>query len=106
MIGILQLSDKNAKLCIILVIISIMILLAFGIFELRYCKVGKVPLFDVRLLKNRNLRNGTLVRLLSSFVMSGTLFAISVFLLSVLKLSAFETGLILLPMTVGMMPVS
>ena len=106
MIGILQLSDKNAKLCIILVIISIMILLAFGIFELRYSKVGKVPLFDVRLLKNRNLRNGTLVRLLSSFVMSGTLFAISVFLLSVLKLSAFETGLILLPMTVGMMPVS
>ena len=106
MIGILQLSEKNAKLCIILVIISIMILLAFGIFELRYSKAGKVPLFDVRLLKNRNLRNGTLVRLLSSFVMSGTLFAISVFLLSVLKLSAFETGLILLPMTVGMMLVS
>ena len=47
--------------------------------------------------------DGTLVRLITSFVMAGTLFALSVFLLSVLKLSAFETGLMLMPMTVGMM---
>ena len=43
------------------------------------------------------------MRLLTSFVMAGALFALSVFLLSVLKLSAFETGLMLMPMTVGMM---
>ena len=103
MIGILQLTDKNAKLCVILVTAGIVALLAFGIFELRYSEAGKVPLFDVRLLKNRNLRNGTLVRLITSFVMAGSLFAISVFLLSVLKLSAFQTGLMLMPMTVGMM---
>ena len=103
MIGILQLSDKNAKLCVILVISSIVAIVAFGIFELRYSKAGKEPLFDVRLLRDRNLRNGTLVRLITSIVMAGTLFALSVFLLSVLKLSAFETGLMLLPMTVGMM---
>ena len=103
MTGILQLSDKNAKLCMILVTAGIAAILAFAIFELRYSKAGKVPLFDVRLLKNRNLRNGTLVRFITSFVMAGTLFALSVFLLSVLKLSAFDTGLILLPMTFGMM---
>ena len=106
MTGILQLSDKNAKLCVILVIASILLILTFGIFELQYSKAGKVPLFDIRLLKNRNLRNGTLVRLITSFAMAGTLFALSVFLLSVLKLSAFETGLMLMPMTVGMMVVS
>ena len=103
MTGILQLTDKNAKLFVILVTASIIAILAFGIFELRYSEAGKVPLFDVRLLKNRNLRNGTLVRLITSFVMAGTLFALSVFLLSILKLSAFETGLMLIPMTVGMM---
>ena len=103
MTGILQLSDKNAKLCVLLVTASIVVILAFGIFELRYSEAGKAPLFDVRLLKNRNLRNGTLVRLITSFVMAGSLFAISVFLLSVLKLSAFQTGLMLMPMTVGMM---
>lgn len=106
MIGILQLSDKNVKLCVILVTAGIVAILAFGIFELRYSEAGKVPLFDVRLLKNRNLRNGTLVRLITSFVMAGTLFAVSVFLLSILKLSAFETGLMLIPMTVGMMSAS
>ena len=103
MTGILQLSDKNVKLCVILVTASVVIILAFGIFELRYSEAGKVPLFDVRLLKNRNLRNGTLVRMITSFVMAGSLFAVSVFLLSVLKLSAFQTGLMLMPMTVGMM---
>ena len=97
------LSDKNTKLCVLLVAVSIAAFLAFEIFELRYSEAGKAPLFDVRLLKNRNLRNGTLVRLITSFVMAGTLFALSVFLLSVLKLSAFETGLMLMPMTVGMM---
>lgn len=95
--------DKNTKLCVLLVAVSIAAFLAFEIFELRYSEAGKAPLFDVRLLKNRNLRNGTLVRLITSFVMAGTLFALSVFLLSVLKLSAFETGLMLMPMTVGMM---
>ena len=69
-------------------------------------RLVRYPLFDVRLLKNRNLRNGTLVRFITSFVMAGSLFAISVFLLSVLKLSAFETGLMLMPMTVGMMSAS
>ena len=106
MTGILQLSDKNIKLCIILVIASIVIMLTFGIFELKHTKTGKVPLFDVRLLKDRNLTNGTLVRLITAVVMAGTLFAISVYLLSVLKLSAFKTGLMLMPMTIGMLLVS
>ena len=106
MIGILQLADTNITLRVILVTAGIVTILAFGIFELRYSEAGKVPLFDVRLLKNRNLRNGTLVRFITSFVMAGSLFAISVFLLSVLKLSAFETGLMLMPMTVGMMSAS
>jgi len=106
MSGILQLSGKNIKLCVILVIVSIVVMLSFGFFELRRSMAGKTPLFDVRLLKDRNLRNGTLVRLITALVMAGTLFAISVYLLSVLKLSAFKTGLMLMPMTVGMLLVS
>ena len=106
MSGILQLSSKNIRLFAILVIASIVIMLAFGSFELRRSKAGKTPLFDVRLLKDRNLSKGTLVRLITGLVMAGTMFAVSVYLLSVLKLSAFETGLMLMPMTVGMLLVS
>ena len=54
MIGILQLADKNTKLCVLLVAVSIAAFLAFEIFELRYSEAGKAPLFDVRLLKNRS----------------------------------------------------
>ena len=106
MSGILQLSDKKTELCVFLLIASIVIMLIFGFFELRRSKAGKVPLFDVRLLKDRNLRSGTLVRLITGLVMAGTMFAVSVYLLSVLKLSAFKTGLMIMPMTVGMLLVS
>ncbi len=106
MSGILQLSDKNIKFCVILIIVSIVIILMFGFFEIKRGKAGKTPLFDVTLLKDRNLSNGTLIRLITALVMAGTMFAVSVFLLSVLKLSAFETGLILMPMTIGMLSVS
>ena len=106
MLGVLQLSDKNTLLCVVLLAAGIAFLLAFGIFELRRSKKGRMALFDVRLLKDRNLRNGTLVRLTTALIMGGVMFTSSVFLLSVLKLTAFETGLTLVPMTVGMMAAS
>ena len=106
MSGILQLSGNKIAPCVILVAASAAIILAFGFFELRRSEAGKASLFDVRLLKDRNLSCGTLVRLLTGLVMAGTLFAVSVYLLSVLKLSAFKTGLMLMPMTVGMLLVS
>ena len=105
-LGVLQLSDKNTLLCVVMMAAGIAFLLAFGIVGLRRSKAGGMALFDIRLLKDLNLRNGTLVRLTTSLIMGGTLFTVSVFLLSVLKLTAFETGLTLVPMTVGMMAAS
>lgn len=105
-LGILQLSDSNMQLCLILIIASIIVLLAFGMFEIRRSKAGKVPLFDVTLLKDRNLTIGTLLRMIAALAMAGTLFAVSIYLQSVLKMSAIETGLMLIPMTAGMMLVS
>ena len=106
MLGVLQLSDKNTLLCVILVAAGIAFLLAFEICGLRRSKTGRMALFDIRLLKDLNLRNGTLVRFTTSLIMGGVMFTVSVFLLSVLKLTAFETGLTLVPMTVGMMAAS
>ena len=106
MLGVLQLSDKNTLLCVALMAAGIAFLLAFCIFELRRSKAGRMPLFDIRLLKDINLRNGTLVRLTTSLIMGGAMFTVSVFLLSVLKMTAFETGLTLVPMTMGMMAAS
>ena len=55
------------------------------------------------MLKVRNLSVGTLIRLITSLAMGGTLFAISIFLKRILKYDAFTTGLNLLPATVGIL---
>ena len=105
-IGILQLEDQRYALSVGLIIGSFIILAAFGFFELRRVRMDKVPLFDVRLFKYRNLTIGTLIRLSSSIAVGGALFSVSVFLQSALELSAIRTGLMLLPLTLGMLLVS
>ena len=105
-LGILQLNDEKFLLCGVLVVISFIILGAFGWFEVRRKKKGKVPLFDVTLLKHRSLTIGTLIILICGIVMAGFIFAISIYLLSTRGFSAIKTGLILLSMTVGMMIVA
>ncbi len=66
-------------------------------------KKGKTPLVDISLLKNHNLKTGMGIRLITNLSLAGALFAVSVFLQSVLHLSAFKTGLTLLPSTVGLL---
>ena len=101
-LGILSLSkDFNTSICII--IVGIIALALFAWFELRRKRNGKVPLFDVELLKDRNLRTGTTIMLLAYLSMGGALFAVSLFLQSVLQLNAFDTGLTTLPLTVGLL---
>ena len=105
-IGILQIEDERYALSVGLILGSFVVLAGFGFFELRRVRTDKVPLFDVRLFKYRNLTIGTLVRLTSSVAIGGALFSVSVFLQSVLELSAIKTGLMLLPLTLGMLLVS
>ena len=101
-LGILSLSkDFNSSLGMI--VVAIIVLAAFAYFEIKRKNSGKVPLLDMDLFKDRNLRVGTLVLLMSFLAMGGALFAISLFLQSVLQLNAFDTGLTTLPMTVGLL---
>ena len=101
-LGILSLSkDFNSSLGMI--VVAIIVLAAFAYFEIKRKNSGKVPLLDMNLFKDRNLRVGTLVLLMSFLAMGGALFAISLFLQSVLQLNAFDTGLTTLPMTVGLL---
>jgi Na+/melibiose symporter-like transporter len=55
------------------------------------------------LFKDRNLRVGTIILLLSYLAMGGALFAVSLFLQTVLQLNAFDTGLTTLPLTIGLL---
>ena len=101
-LGILSLT-KEFNTSLIVIVVGIIALLIFAWFENRRKRNGKVPLFDMDLLKDRNLRAGTAILLLAYLSMSGALFAVSLFLQSVLQLNAFDTGLTTLPLTLGLL---
>jgi Na+/melibiose symporter-like transporter len=78
-------------------------LAAFAWFETRRKRNGKIPLLDIDLFKDRNLRVGTIIMILCYLIMGGGLFVVSLYLQSVLELNAFDTGLATLPLTVGLL---
>ena len=101
-LGILSLS-KDISTSVATIILGLIALVGFALFEIRRKRNGKVPLLDMALFKDRNLRVGTIILLLSYLAMGGALFAVSLFLQSVLELNAFNTGLTTLPLTMGLL---
>ena len=101
-LGILTLSDEPTA-SIVVMVLGIIILVFFALFEIKKKRKGDVPLLDVELFKDRNLRTGTGIMLLTYLVMEGGLFVVSLYLQSVLELSAFNTGLSMLPMTISLL---
>ena len=100
--GILTLSE-DITISIAVMILGMIVLAVFVLFEIKRKRKGDVPLLDIDLFKDRNLRTGTIIMLLSYIVMEGGLFAVSLYLQSVLQLSSFNTGLTLLPLTVSLL---
>ena len=98
-LGILTLSD-NITTSIVVMILGIITLAVFVFFEIKRKSNNNVPLIDIELFKDRNLRVGTTILLLTYLIMNGALFAVSLYLQSVLELSAFNTGLTMIPLTV------
>lgn len=101
-LGIL-LVEEHIMITVGLIIFSLVILLLFTSYELKMKENGKIPILDVTILKVRNLSMGTIIRLITTLSMSGSLFAISLFLQSVLQFDAFMTGICLLPATLGLL---
>ena len=99
--GILMLTKDSSSVAII--VIGLAILALFAWFEIRRKRNGKVPLLDMELFKDRNLRVGAIIRLIGCLAMGGALFAVSLFLQSVMQLNALNTGLTTLPMTIGLL---
>ena len=101
-LGILSLS-KDFNTSLVVIVLGLLALAGFAYFETRRKRNGQVPLLDMDLFKDRNLRVGTIILLLSYLSMGGALFAVSLFLQSVLQLNAFDTGVTTLPLTIGLL---
>ena len=101
-LGILMLSEDTTT-SIVVIILGVIALAGFALFEIKRKRKGKVPLLDMDLFKDKNLRVGSIIILLSYIVMGGGLFVVSLFMQTVLNLNAFNTGLTTLPLTVGLL---
>ena len=101
-LGILTLT-KDVTTSICEVILGLIVLAVFIWYELKRKGSGKVPLLDVDLFRDKNLRAGASIKLLYNIIISGTFFVMVLFFQSVLQLNPFDTGLASVPFCVGLL---
>jgi len=91
------------KSIVVLSIVTVFGLLGFIWRELTY----KHPIVNLRVLKDSNLRIGTIMCFILGFGLYGTTFVVPIYTQSILGWDALETGMLLIPssiMTAFMMP--
>lgn len=86
--------------------IGLVILALFAWWERRMERGGGTPIVSMQLFANQSFLAGASVVGLMMLAQNGVIFALPVFLQSVLQLDAFHTGLALLPMSIMLLIVS
>ncbi len=84
-------------------IIAIMALTIFVIVELLMASMGKEPLLDLRLFKDRNFTGGNIATVMTTIALFGGLYLVPIYLQSLRGLTAYESGLELLPQALASM---
>jgi MFS family permease len=83
--------------------IGVVVLALFVVYARARENNGRAPLVSVRLFANLTSNLGLLTQNLQWLVLQGAFFVISVFLQQVRGFSAIETGLVLVPATIGLL---
>lgn len=90
----------------IALVIGIVLLILFGLWERRVESKGNTPLVSLKLFANTQFTSGASTVALMSLGMTGMVFAVPVFLQSVQNLDALNTGLALLPLSLTILIVA
>lgn len=84
-------------------ILAIVSLTIFVIAELLIASSGKEPLLDLRLFRDVNFTGGNLATVLTTIALFGGLYLVPIYLQSVRGLTAYQSGLELLPQALASM---
>ena len=87
----------------LLVALGVVILVGFFVYARARERAGRTPLVSVSLFRNRTSNLGLLTQNVQWLVMQGVFFVISVFLQQVRGYDAIQTGLMLVPATIGIL---
>ena len=94
-------TSNPISLPLISIIVGLVLLVLFAIYDIRRLRKGKVPLFDFSLLRFQGFRYGLFTVTIVAMGEFGAVFIISIFLQTVKGLSAFDAGLTFLPMAIS-----
>ena len=86
---------------VVMFLAGVLVLVAYAAWAEWRARRSMAPLFQIRLFNNHSFSLGALLGFLFQLVVGGLLFVLPVFLQSALFLDALETGLVLLPYTLG-----
>lgn len=100
------LSFGGISVVAISVTLGLLILAAFVWWQIRLEKQGKTPLVSMKLFVNRQFSAGIVTTTVLALGQAGMFFSLPVFLQAVLKLSAFDTGVALLPLSLSILVVA
>lgn len=80
---------------------GLLIMGVFFLWQKRRKNKGHVPLVDINIFCNRSFVLGNTIGIVQNIIFAGFLFIIPVFYQQVTGISAFETGILLLPMSIA-----
>jgi MFS family permease len=91
---------------VLFVAIGLAILALFFIVQTRRANRQKDTLLDINLLQIRTINSGSVAQLAQALVLTGTIFALSLYVQMQLNYNAIESGIVLLPLSVGILLLS
>ena len=105
--GILLLgSPQYWQLVPLFIVVGLIVFAAFLLWQRRRINHDVEPLLDISMLKNRLYVLGNAASAIQQIAFAGVLFILPVFLLQVTRVSAFMTGVALLPLSVAIFVLS
>ncbi|HVZ67661.1 MAG TPA: MFS transporter [Patescibacteria group bacterium] len=96
-------AQNQISLVPIFIVIGLIILGIFALWENYMTNKGRTPLVSLKLFNNSQFTFGILITAILALGQSGVMFAIPVFLQGVRHLNALDTGFAMLPMTVTLL---
>jgi EmrB/QacA subfamily drug resistance transporter len=87
----------------ILIMFGLVVIAIFGWWQLRREKNNKEPLVDMNILRIKGVKPGLISANMQAFAQMGTLFTLPILLQLSFGFSAFQTGVIMLPLSIALL---
>lgn len=101
--GQVVLSPGQVSPTVVLVVIGLAVLIAFVLVERRRDRRHRDTLLDLRLFGNRAVSAGSAVQLLQYILLTGSIFALSLYVQMELDYSAIQSGVTVLPLSLSVL---